>query len=625
MNIQRYDSFSCEPFRSWNRLEPRPRAAEFDKALEFGVYDALWMLTRQWQFGELKGEDAGSAIFSKICLQSTEISRFKTANGPVQQMMTDMPLEAVIEDIPVSLLWKDKLQAAYYFLNCLDRAAVSNNVVGYNRSAYRKACRDAYKVPAISAIAENASRGDIIAGSEQLADEELVDVIQANSSRYFDGYALFLDGQQHLALAVTKIAKGNTANSNTLFIEQALNTYVTWFAQTFNAQLQPTATSAWVPGQMEYQFACALPNAGGNNTLLTASEYSSGDLEWYSLDVDKNTNIPGLSGSSTAAENTRIQTVVQTVIPQPATFAGAPNARLWQFEDGTIDLGNIQADATDISKVIFTEYALLYNTDWMIAPMPVKSGTLSEIIGVLVTDVFGEQTFVQPALQGETGNWRAWGMYNLTVAGPSNSLPADTRLFLAPSTVKTLESAPIEEVHFVRDEMSNHVWAVEVQLPGQLGNSLDGHAYTKNVQRMLDTYDPPAPVQSAPENALYQYKLGNTVPHNWIPFVPVHLPGNKRQVQLQRASMPLLLKNTYSHIRPRTALLRYGLNEMDEQQNPYFIHEEEVPRAGVKLQSTYQRTRWYNGKTINWYGISKSTGRGEGSSGLKYDQITRLK
>ncbi|RAJ81880.1 hypothetical protein CLV59_104105 [Chitinophaga dinghuensis] len=625
MENQRPNSFSCEPFRSWNRLESRPRAAEFDKALEFGVYDALWMLTRQWQFGELKGEDAGSAIYSKICLQSTEISRFKTANGPVQQMVTDMPLESVIEDTPVTLLWKDKLQAAYYFLNCLDRAAAANNVAAYNRSAYRKAAKNAYKIPAVSGIAENASRNEIIAGSAQLADEELVAVIQANSSRYFDGYALYMEAVNNLSSAVVKIAKGNPTGGNNQFIEQALQTYVNWFSQTYKGQLQPSTPSAWAPRQMEYQFACALPDSKGSNTILTASEYSSGDLEWYSMDVDRTTNIAGLSGAATPEEAGKIKTVLQTVIPQPATFAGAPNARLWQFEDGNIDLGNIQADATDISKVIFTEYALLYNTDWMVAPMPVKTGTLSEIKGIVVTDVFGEQTFVQPALQGETGNWRAWGMYNLTVAGPNNNLPADTRLLLAPATVKTMESTPVEEVHFVRDEMSNHVWAVEVQLPGQLGNSLDGHAYTKNVQRLLATFDPPAPVESAPENALYQYKLGNTVPHNWIPFVPVHLPGNMRQVQLQRASMPLLLKNEYSHVRPRTKLLRYGLNDMNEQQTPYFIHEEEVPRAGVKLQATYQRTRWYNGKIINWYGISKSTGRGEGSSGLKYDQITRLK
>jgi hypothetical protein len=625
--MQRENSFSCEPFRSWNRLEPRPRAAEFDKVLECGVHDALWMLTRQWQFGELKGEDAGSAIFSKICLESTEVTRFKTVNGTARNIVTDSPLETVIEDMPVPFSWKDKLQAAYYFLNCLDRSAVTNNVSIYNRRSYRKVLRGFYEIAAVESIDENATRQELLDSAATLANEEFVNIIGVNARNYFDGYLLYQAGKNNQALTVNNIATGNDpGNANTTFINQALNVYLQWFETTYSAQLAatPATSSAWIAAQMEYQFACSLPSPSTDNTILTAAEYSAGDLEWYSMDVDRNANIPGLSGPATAAEKEKITTAVITVMPQEAKFAGAPNSRWWQFEDANIDLGDIKADATDISKVIFVEYALLYNTDWLVAPFPVKTGTLTSMKGIVVTDVFGEQSFVKPALQGETGNWRAWGMYNLSVAGANNNLPADTRLFLAPATVKTMESEPLEEVHFVRDEMSNHVWAVEVQQPNPLGAAIDSHVYTKNVQAVLENLDPAKPVPVA-ENALYKFTLGNTVPANWIPFVPVHLPGSKREVQLQRASMPLLFKEAYSHIRPRTALLRHGIDEQDVQQAPYFIHEEEIPRSGLKIKGTYQRTRWYNGKVVNWYGISKQTGRGEGSSGLKYDTITRMK
>ena len=37
----------------FNRLEGRPRTRTFDRALRAEVRDALWMLTRQWQLGEL--------------------------------------------------------------------------------------------------------------------------------------------------------------------------------------------------------------------------------------------------------------------------------------------------------------------------------------------------------------------------------------------------------------------------------------------------------------------------------------------------------------------------------------------------------------------------------------------
>ena len=46
----------------WNRLEGRPRTEDFDRALRAEVRDALWMLSKQWQMGEFKGDDAGSTI-----------------------------------------------------------------------------------------------------------------------------------------------------------------------------------------------------------------------------------------------------------------------------------------------------------------------------------------------------------------------------------------------------------------------------------------------------------------------------------------------------------------------------------------------------------------------------------
>jgi hypothetical protein len=69
------------------------------------------------------------------------------------------------------------------------------------------------------------------------------------------------------------------------------------------------------------------------------------------------------------------------------------------------------------------------------------------------------------------------------------------------------------------------------------------------------------------------------VPNNWHPFIPVHVPGNQRSVQLQRARMPGPARTTYGQI------LKVP--------SPCYINEEEAPR----------------------------TGRGEGSSGLAFDQV----
>jgi len=54
---------------------------------------------------------------------------------------------------------------------------------------------------------------------------------------------------------------------------------------------------------------------------------------------------------------------------------------------------------------------------------------------------------------------------------------------------------------------------------------------------------------------------------------------------------------------------------------PYFVSEEEVPRAGADVTLGYQRTRWLDGKVYVWSGVRKQAGRGEGSSGLAFDRL----
>ena len=39
-------------------LESRTRKMDITEALRFRIHDPLWMLTRQWQLGEFRGNDA---------------------------------------------------------------------------------------------------------------------------------------------------------------------------------------------------------------------------------------------------------------------------------------------------------------------------------------------------------------------------------------------------------------------------------------------------------------------------------------------------------------------------------------------------------------------------------------
>jgi hypothetical protein len=176
----------------------------------------------------------------------------------------------------------------------------------------------------------------------------------------------------------------------------------------------------------------------------------------------------------------------------------------------------------------------------------------------------------------------------------------------------------------VRDEVANMVWGVEKTVPlatgiSRLGNEVQ--VQTVNyLEGLLGLGGPPPP--PPPMTAAVRYQVMNTVPENWIPFLPVHVPGSNRDIQLQRAAMPRILignPDPPEKVQPLTALLRQGLD--DAVPSVYFVHEEEVPRAGVRVTQYYSRTRWTTGQVFTWLRAQKQTGRGEASSGLGFDRL----
>jgi hypothetical protein len=310
-------------------------------------------------------------------------------------------------------------------------------------------------------------------------------------------------------------------------------------------------------------------------------------------------------------------------IPTPVQFNGMPNRRWWTFENGTVNLGNLNAQTSDLATLLFAEFALVFSNDWHYVPCELPVGSLNRIEGLLVTDVFGIKTWVRPAGRGQDDTWQRWNMFNLNTEGLSPDQVADTRLFLPPAVIKTLEGEPHEEIRIIRDEMANMVWAIEQRVAIETGKSSDGNevanAFTKHLKdkklvptAVIKPIDPDDPNPAPP----LRYVLGTTVPRHWIPFIPVKINAFTRQIRLQKAAMPeFLARNGGGYppiVEPRTSFLAAP---------QYFLNEEEVPRTGIVVKKSFQRTRWYNGKVFTWVGKQKEVGRGEGTSGLAFDQL----
>ena len=586
----------------WNRLEGRPRTHDFGRALKAEVRDALWMLTKQWQLGEFRGDDAGSPVLARICTSAMQFDRFQPGSATVEPFSLAMPLETTVERRPIrwqgtgSKLSLDlRLALGRRWRKMLAKAAAAATPALERLGAdYWPAYLQEYIVDAPNSAVD--------ADAAICAHADVWQQVGAAAGRAMDGYAL-LEHIDQGGTAADNIVGAGVDAAKLAALAQRLRE---WLATLVEQPTDP-ARDAWQAARFEYRFACAAPD-GLAGFHAVADEYYTGHLDWYSLDRDakKSDNAvppgpqPALSGS--------------TFIPTSLVFSGMPNTRWWEFEERQTNFGRVTPDTTDIGKLLLLEFGLVYANDWFVFPYTLPLGSIASIKGIALTNVFGERTWIEPVPAQGGAAWDRWSMFQLT--------GNDTRaLVLVPSTPFVLEGAPLEEVAMVRDEMANLVFGIETRVPVAAGTSKPGGEAGRELLRTLERIHgaPPSPPAAV---AAVRFQLMNTVAEHWIPFLPVHMPGSTREIQLQRGAMPRMVGNdpaNFKPVEPRTSLLRPGLDQTPRK--PYFVHEEEVPRAGLHVSIAYQRTRWLDGRVFVWLGASKTTGRGEASSGLAFDQL----
>ena len=77
------------------------------------------------------------------------------------------------------------------------------------------------------------------------------------------------------------------------------------------------------------------------------------------------------------------------------------------------------------------------------------------------------------------------------------------------------------------------------------------------------------------------------------------------------------------HVYPKGVLLRTDPRRDPDSEPPLRLAEEEVPREGAIVERTFRYARWFDGRSLLWLGRRKHAGRGEASSGLRFDSLRR--
>jgi hypothetical protein len=586
----------------WNRLEGRPRTADFDRALRVEVRDPLWMLTRQWQLGEFRGTDGGSPVTATYSVTPSRPTRFRSNGGPPEDLPTDRPLETMAERRRLPFAFGDeeiafdlRLMIGHRWLKLLGQ----RGLLGLDLFNFEKQYADKYPIELPD---PHEPREEDTA---RLAHPEVWATVQTIAGRRMDGYLLYL----HIK------GGGNAADGiNGLLHQATLNTLgkrlVAWFDALIDQPTgvtddRPDGDATWDPRRLEHRFSVSTSLPGGAEKILTAQEYPGGELDWHAFSVDPDTDV----GGTTPPE----KTLSRTVFPAPVRFSGMPLPRWWALEDGRTNFAAVRPDSTDLARLIFLEFALVFSNDWYQLPCDLPAGTMATIRGLVVTDVFGEKLWMTPAGAGDDEDTRRWSMFTLDTIGHDH-VPADTGLLLPPSVPKVAEGPALEEVLLIRDEHANLVWGIEQTVRMPTGEPRrGGEAAAEVVAYRQRRLAPTSAEDDDPPRAPLSYVAMNAIPEHWIPFMPVHVPGDNREIQLQRAAMPSVIDGKL--VRARTTLLRQGFDAGEK----YFINEEEVPQAGTRLSVAFNRTRWRDGRVVVWLSAQRGTGRGEGSSGLRFD------
>jgi len=562
---------------AYNRLEARPRAHDFTRSLKAEVRDALWMITRQWQMGELQAEDAGSPIDARLVTRKLTVDRLQLAGGAVQPYDDTVPMEAIVERERVPFSLALRVQSAQYFLKLHTTAL---------RTTYLPRYLEKF---AIEPNAEADYRGQVDGLNLYLATRRFA----------FDGEKLLASIRGGTFMADVPVDGGDV-----LAMQKIAGDFTTWFARQYS---QPTesAPPAWDSTRLSYSMTAGAPAPDGSQLTLVASRYADGRLDWDSFEVGAQTTPSALDDAGHVAPAPAEESI--SFIPVTAKFKGMPSPRFWEMEEQQINFGAIEAQTTDHLLLVFAELGLVYGNDWFVVPYRLPVNTLCEITSLIVTDVFGQRTLIRAADAGPGDDWQRWSLFNLSNVGEVGTY--NGQLYL-PSTVgEMLESDPLERVQFVRDEMANMVWAVEEVIPDASGKGINGNDAADKTGVLSE------PITASP--ATIRYLLGTTVPENWIPFLPVQRAGSVQDIAFQRAAMPQMGMPPRDVIRAKGVLL-------NEPSLPWFVNEEEISDAGTIITRTYQRARWYDGRTYLWIGRWRETGRGVGSSGLRFDQIEPL-
>lgn len=548
------------------RYETPVHARGIEDGLAARVADPLWLLARQWQFGEFRHEDAASP--ASIAMQSEVhlLDQWRSAAAEDWQPygVGGAPLERRVEEHGGGPAPRLRLEGGLRLGRLLAAAGHAGDV-----AAFASHC----PFPPLPAHAD--------------ATDAAVREVVPDGAVLATALARLADAGTRVAEHAALAAAGPVGSTADELAQVAANWLAWWNARV--PPVIPPDQDSWDDHRLEHAFSLRASSMPA--VELRATAFPGGRLDWSAVDsfVVKDAGV-GDRGPFV---------LEQQGVPAPARFGGMPAARFWEMEDARFDPGSVDAAPIDLGRLMLVQYATVYGNDWFVVPVRMPVASLSRVAGFSVHDVYGRTTELTAVGADEDG----WSLFGSTLGDtplePDAERPTSEFFFLAPALAGSLDGPPTDVALLLRDEMANVAWAVEAVVADDQGRPRDRFAEwaAREVQ-------PPRPTD------VPAYRVQTEVPSHWFPLVPELVgPGSTR---LRLVPLERVVGDRTVALEPEGTLLPGG---------DRILYEEEVPRSGVELTRAWRHARWHDGSRHLWQARRRATGRGEGSSGLRFDTL----
>jgi hypothetical protein len=402
----------------WNRLEPSSRTNDLLPRLAAPIHDALWFLTRQWQFGEFRAVDSGSAAWIEVDTTAYHLTQWSPIPGSVLPLDPLPPLETLLAERR-TLDIVTGVEIGQMFETILANHGLTSRI-GQFRQAF----------PISEATIE-----------ECLGDVELLRFRALVAGRGIEGTALYR--QASVVLPAGEPSLRTIALDDPQLVA-ALQELIAAVDDLLDVAVPPEPR-AWRPERFDYELDLIV---GGVIPRLTCKPGDAAEITWETLETSKT---PNNIGGPADHE-------VTTLLPANVRFRGISSSRWWDFDSATIDFGAVDVERRDLARLLVNDFLIRQGNDWFVIPLEQDVGSQLRIDNVIVRDVFGFLTLVPAEADNSL----------FTIDGPA---AAYGRLLL-PSAASFIQyGEAIEEVRFVRDPMLNVVWAVEEKVEGPVAHT----------------------------------------------------------------------------------------------------------------------------------------------------------